>query len=142
MTDWTDYRFRYSDAGRSTSKRPRSKNDCTVRALATVLDISFDESYEFLLTRGRGAHRGAPNDWLSKKKPNEVLGRTLTWHSFPAVKGEPRMSIGRFVNTYPDGRWIIRISKHVAAVVDGCLYDDATDENDHARCVYGAWEVT
>lgn len=30
------YPFKYSDGGRSESRRPKQRNDCTVRALAIV----------------------------------------------------------------------------------------------------------
>lgn len=35
-----------SDAGRSESRRPRQKNDCTVRALALALELRYDDAYD------------------------------------------------------------------------------------------------
>ena len=50
--------FECTDAGRALSKRPHSKNDCTVRALATVTGLSFDAAYNLLSLEGRESHRG------------------------------------------------------------------------------------
>lgn len=42
-----------SDAGRYGSRRPRQKNDCTVRALALAMGLPYDEAYDRLKEAGR-----------------------------------------------------------------------------------------
>lgn len=58
--------------------------------------------------------------------------------SFPAKRGQPRMTAEQFVRFYPMGRFILKTANHVAAVVNGRLYDTW---NSSRRCVYQAWEV-
>lgn len=58
--------------------------------------------------------------------------------SFPAIAGQPRMNGHRFVENYPKGTYLLRMSKHLVTVKDGIIYDtwDCRD-----KCVYNAWIV-
>ena len=49
--------FRLNDGGRQHSKRPRRRNDCTVRAIAIVCALSYDSAYELLKANGRKCSR-------------------------------------------------------------------------------------
>lgn len=85
-----EYPLVITDAGRSTSKRPRQRDDCTVRAVAIALDLSYDDAYELLASAGRKCgKRFQLDDWL-KFQP---FARR---ESFPAAKGERRMNPVRF----------------------------------------------
>ena len=129
--------FKRSDAGRSRSRRPRQKNDCTVRALAVAAKLDYDAAYDLLKDAGRRSHRGF--HFPSWAKTVVVNGYGLVRETFPARKGQPRMNVARFCRSHRRGRYIIQTAKHVAAVVDGVLYDDA--EPDAGRCVYGCWRL-
>lgn len=128
------YMFHKTDAGRSTSRRSRQRNDCTVRALATARNMAYDEAYDTLAAAGRKCGRGfefgkwiADNAWAKKL-------------SFPAKKGEPRMNLAAFAEAHCCGTYIVKMAKHVAVVRDGVVYDDF--ENAPDRCVYTAWQIT
>ena len=130
------YPFLRTDAGRSQSKRPKQKNDCTVRALALTFDLSYDDAYDLLHQNGRRSGRPFPFPAWIQHAP---LGQSLLWHSFPAVKGELRMRIATFCRLHPAGSWILLKSKHIFAVHNGVVLDeDAPRDN---CCIYGAWEV-
>lgn len=122
-----------TDAGRSKSKRPKQKNDCTVRALSLATKIPYDEAYDILAKFGRKSGRGTDFVTFAKAQPNMV------WNSFPAVKGEKRMNISTFLEKFDTDTYIIRTAKHVSVVIDGVLYDDRIAYA--GRCVYGAWRV-
>lgn len=126
--------FCQSDAGRSTSKRPRQGNDCTVRALAIARGLTYDEAYELLRAAGRrSGGRFSLTTWL-KSQP------WATYQPFPAVRGQRRMNPYRFCREFQAGAYICRTAKHVFAVVDGIIYDIDPPRND--RCVYCAWAVS
>lgn len=129
-----EYQWRCADGGRSQSKRKAQKNDCTVRALAIARSIPYDDAYDILKDAGRKCSRGfdfvgwiADQPWAAKI-------------AFPAVKGQRRMNPAQFCREYPQGTFILRVSKHVFAVVDGVVHD--TFENRPDRCVYCAWRIT
>lgn len=121
------------DGGRALSKRPKQKNDCTVRALAIARGLAYDEAYDILAEAGRKCTRGfnMPN-WLNKQP-------WATKMPFQATKGERRMNPASFCKMYQTGRYICRVSKHVFAVIDGEVYD--AFENNPTRCIYTAWKI-
>lgn len=127
------YPWTRTDAGRSDSRRPRQSNDCTVRALATACQLSYDAAYDILKDAGRSSgRRFRMQDWLDQQ----------TWAkkiSFPAVKGRPRMNVATFSRQYQHGTYIVRVAKHVFAVRDGVVFDDNHNRPD--RCVYTAWRI-
>jgi hypothetical protein len=123
-----------TDAGRSSSRRPRQKQDCTVRALASARGLPYDEAYDLLAANGRQPGRGFRMETMLSKMP---------WAaklSFPAKRGEARMCLSRFSESYTDGVYIVKMAKHVAAVINGTVYDEF--ENRPTRCVYTAWRIT
>ena len=122
-----------TDAGRSESQRPRQKNDCTVRALASARGLTYDEAYDLLKLAGRqSGKRFRLSDWLN----------TQPWATkmpFPAVKGQRRMNPVAFCAQFPEGRFICKCSKHAFAVIDGKVLDEFKIRG--ARCIYTAWRV-
>jgi hypothetical protein len=126
--------FRHNDGGRSCSKRPKQKSDCTVCAVAIAFGMPYDCAYDLLRDAGRKCSRGfAFHDW-ARRHPN-----LLEWISFPAVKGQTRMNPAKFCNQFRSGAWICRSAKHVFAVIDGVIQD--TSAPSPGRCIYGAYHV-
>ena len=109
--------FTFDDGGRQRSKRPRQKNDCTVRAIAIACSISYDCAYDLLKANGRKCSRGIRlRPLLERALLNEYR---FEWIAFPAIKGYLRMYPGDFCKIFPRGRWIIKTAKHVSTVVQG-----------------------
>jgi len=125
--------FTRSDAGRSLSKRPKQKNDCTVRALATARAMDYDLAYDILAEAGRKCAKGFHiGQWLEKQPGVKKI-------AFPAKKGQSRMNPLTFAKQFPTGRYICRTAKHVYCVIDGAVFD--TVKPRHNRCIYTAWEI-
>ncbi len=122
-----------TDAGRSQSRRPKQKNDCAVRAVATVLGMPYDDAYDLFKDLGRRSHRGFDFKAWANRHPR------LRWISVPAVKGEKRMSHSKFCREYGEGRYILREAKHVSACVNGVVHD--INPPYEGRCIYGVWRV-
>lgn len=137
-----NYPFQYSDAGRSKSKRPRQKNDCTVRALALATGVDYDVAYTYLAVQGRKCSSGynltSLLTWFAQHEYS-LWGCKFDYISFPAVKGQKRMNIVSFLEEFQEGAYIIKTAKHVACVKDGVLFDTVPERED--RCVYCAWKV-
>ena len=110
-------RFIQTDGGRSTSRRPKQKSDCTVRALAIARGWDYDKAYDLLASYGRKCGQGFHMSFLLNDMPWAGL------HSFPAVKGERRMNPATFCKQFPTGTWICKVAKHVFVIKDGCVYD-------------------
>lgn len=131
--DPMSYPFVQTDAGRSNSRRPHQKEDCSVRAYAHVLDLPYDEAYDIMLAAGRKSHGRFDIRRVLDGDPR------FRWISFPAVPGQPRMNPGEFSRRFPQGRFILRTAKHYHAVIDGVHHDMRPIAE--RRCVYGAWQV-
>lgn len=128
-----EYPFQYDDGGRTNSKRPKQKSDCTVRAIAITKGLPYDVAYDLLKSEGRKSHRGFNlQKWLNQQPWAKKI-------AFQAVKGQPRMNPSTFCRQFPNGSYICRSAKHVFAVVDGVLCD--TWEQRPDRCIYTAWEI-
>lgn len=137
-TRWTD-----DDGGRSKSKRPKQKSDCTVTALAIATVTAYDEVYDYLAECGRKCTRGFDIVKLMEehiKNDTVLFGHKIIKHSFPAEKGKPRMNVGMFYMTFTEGRFITRQAKHVMAVINGYVHDSYWNRNSVWRCVYTAFE--
>lgn len=132
------------DSGRSNSKRPKQSNDCSVRAMAAAFDLDYDYTYDMLAAAGRKCAQGfGIMKWITKNSVDGVLlDRRVEYMHFPAVKGETRMNVEKFVREHQTGSYIIRVSKHVACVKDGRILDWMTVEDEGLRCVYTAFKIS
>lgn len=97
----------------------RSVGDCTVRALAKALDISWEEAYTKLATNGFKMGDMPSSD--------SVLGSILRQNGFYR-EGLPNLcpdcyTAEDFCYDNPIGVYVLGFGGHVATVVDGCLYD-------------------
>ncbi len=128
-------RYEFSDGGRSTSKRPKQKNDCVVRALALLTGFSYDEAYEELAKRGRKCGGGTAKvvwkailkEWGYRKQ------------SFPAIKGVNRVSLKSFAEHYLTGEYLVQMAGHVTFVRNGVVLDAFRPRQD--GCVYAVWQI-
>lgn len=129
--------LKLSDAGRAQSRRPLQKNDCTVVALAHASGVDYDTCYDVLAKAGRKCARGF--NFKAWAKTARFHGWRFREMSFPATKGMRRVNPATFALKHPEGRFVLRVSKHVMACVDGVIVD--AYRSDGHRCVYGAWEL-
>ena len=131
------YPHQTNDGGRSTSRRPKQKNDCMVRALALVCGIPYDTAYDWFAAQGRRCSRGTS---VKAFDTPSLFGHRLEKLSFHAVAGERRMNPVTFAERYKTGKYIVRVAKHVFAFIDGVAYDIHEERDD--RCIYVAWRFT
>ena len=131
------HRTALHDGGRGQSKRPRQKNDCTVRAIATATHITYDEAYELLAKAGRVCSKGfAFAPWADKAVVN---GCSFHWQALRKQPGKPRVNIAVFCKQYKQGTYIIKVKRHVLAVINGLCHDCFI--SDGLRAVEGFWRV-
>lgn len=93
--------------------------DCSVRAVSKVLDISWEEAYTML----------SANGFLM----GEIMNSDLVWGSVLRQHGFTRemvpetcedcYTVEDFCEANPTGTFAVKSEEHVAAVIDGVLYD-------------------
>lgn len=136
--------FIFSDGGRANANFRGTTRDCVTRAVAIAAAVDYREAYETVnryaeVERPRkGGNRSAARTGVHKRTTRLVM------EHFGGL-WTPAMSIGSGCTTHlradelPWGRIVVNLSRHVAAVIDGTLYDLDDCSRDGTRCVYGYW---
>lgn len=111
--------------------------DCVKRAITVAAQMDYMEVQRELnrYKKVTGA-RSFNSDYNPHKYVENVLhGRKL---SFPAKRGERRMTAAKFSETHPCGRYILNMAGHWSCCVDGVIYDtwDCGE-----KCVYTAYHI-
>jgi hypothetical protein len=143
-----------NDGGRAQAGFKGDVGDCVTRAIAIATGKPYREVYDDLqaaikhyatthrdhaarrMARGNGRKGTTPRNGISSKvfKPY-LLARGWKW--------VPTMGIGTgcrvHLNEYdlPPGRLIVRVSKHLVAVINGVVHDTHDCTRGGERCVYG-----
>lgn len=142
--------FSPHDGGRQAAGFKGKAGDCVVRAIAIAADLPYREVYDELRRRNEEFAQGRSR----RAKKVAQKGSTPRNGNFRAVYDPYIRSLGfRWVATSTigsgckvhlrrdelpvDARLIVRVSKHVAAVVCGTLLDTHDCSRGGTRCVYG-----
>ena len=109
-----------------------------IRSVAIATDTPYSKVHEIMYRHGWRATRSkSVGNWEDQiTNTLSELGFKYRKVSYPAVKGQSRMTANTMVNS---GTFILRMSRHVAAYKEGILMDtwDCSD-----KCVYFAWEIS
>ena len=107
------------------------KNDCAVRAIANVGAFSYPLALKLMAQEGRPRGRGTP--WDTLHKVYTMAGafdvtyygermRRLSEKRSVALRPQG-MTLETFLERHPKGRYVVVITKHALAVVDGTIVD-------------------
>lgn len=142
--------FIKDDAGRSKSKRPHQRADCSVRTIARLFNISYDSAYDRLADAGRKCGRGFDIEAWGRKTTVFIHRGAFETHTYFRLQKMPytkdhhavgqakRYRIVDFLKDHPKGHFAVLTAKHVFAVVNGVIYDDIPWHFLENRPVY-AW---
>lgn len=137
--------FIYDDGGREAAGFKGQAGDCVVRALAIANDEDYRVVYDELMLANRAA---LPKGSRSTASPRDGGTSRKVYDAWLARRGwawTPTMAVGQGCTVHlradelPTGRVIVRLSKHLAAVIDGVLHDTYDCSREGTRCVYGYW---
>jgi hypothetical protein len=123
-----------------TEEDIKCDNDCMVRAVTNITKEEYSKVHKLMYGHGwRATRRRSKDKWEDQiTKTLDDLGFEWERISFPAVKGEDRMKATTLSKIDPDGKYIIRVAKHVSALDEGVLLDTW---NCSYKCVYFAWKI-
>ena len=137
--------YQYNDGGRAEAGYKGETRDCVVRAIAIATEKPYQEVYDainILSSKEKiGTHK--------KIKSNARTGvhrftcdnylKSLGW------KWTPTMLIGQGCKVHlkpselPAKRLVVKVSKHMVAVINGIVHDTHDPSRNETRCVYGYW---
>jgi len=139
--------FIYNDGGRNEAGFSGSTRDCVCRAIAIASQHPYDEIYNLINEFSKRERIGSRKSKCSsarngvykftQKKVMEKLGARWT----------PLMTIGSGCKVHltpselpSSGRYVLAVSKHLCAWIDGNLHDTYDCSRNGTRCVYGYWK--
>lgn len=136
--------FEYNDGGRAEAGYKGQANDCVVRAIAIATEQPYKKVYKELYALNRknngryllGRNPSPRNAGTAMRTIKEYLAE-LGW------KWTPTMGIGTGCTVHlhpkelPAGRVIVRVSKHMTAVINGVVHDTYQPDRGGSRAVYG-----
>lgn len=123
------------DGGRSKYFQAENVGDCVVRAIAIATERDYKEIYDELkeINKGKSCRNGTPPKVYKK------------WFKDHGWKWTPTMKVGKGCSVHmredelPKGVIVTRLSRHLACVIDGVLFDTYDCSREGTRCVYGYW---
>lgn len=137
--------FQYNDGGRAAAGYRGEASDCVTRAIAIATNQPYQDVYDMinsLATCERSGRRAG------RKSSARTGVKRVTWQRYLERLGwkwTPTMQIGQGCKIHlkegelPHGRLIVRVSRHMAAVIDSVIHDTHNPSREGTRCVYGYW---
>ena len=128
--------FVFDDGGRVAAGFKGKTGDCGVRAMAIALELPYADVYRELAQANKDSGRKKS---VRRGMMKEVYSKVLSkhgweWCSAPKFDGRK----ARY-SDLPNGRCIVSMAKHFAAVIDGELHDSW---DSRSKMVYGYWIKT
>lgn len=152
--DGVDYKYSQfmveNDGGRSEHFKGRT-GDCVTRAIAIAAEKPYKEVYDALFERAKEFAKGrskaakvvakdpSPRNGVRKEIYKDYLENELGWTWVPLMGIGTGCTIHARGDELPKGRLILRLSKHLTAMIDGVLHDTYDCTREGTRGVYGYW---
>jgi hypothetical protein len=140
------------DGGRDAAGLGREQRDCVVRAIAIETGKPYHEVHAELtaeILRYVKTHRNRITGWIKRSRGGR--GFNPDYGCYDKVYAPYLGALGwRFIFTeergmrfraaeLPSGRLIVRVHRHVAAVIDGVIHDTFNSAGAGRRPVSGYW---
>jgi hypothetical protein len=145
--------FIKDDGGRQAAGRAGDTGDCVTRAIAIATGLPYEQVYD-RLAEGNATQRVTKNTGarLARKRTASkgIIIQRKWFKDYMTELGfvwVPTMGIGTGCTVHlaadelPQGRLVVNVSKHTAAVIDGVLHDTYDSSRDGTRCVYGYYKL-
>lgn len=134
----------YDDGGRAAAGFRGHTGDCVARSIAIATEVPYRKVYDGL------NELAAFERPRRRRRSNSRLGvQPVTYRRWLQQAGwawTPTMGIGTGCRVHlvegelPEvPRLVVRLSKHLTAVVDGVIHDTHDPSRAGSRCVYGWW---
>jgi hypothetical protein len=135
--NWT-----YDDGGRAAAGFRGQTGDCVCRSIAIAAGLPYRQVYDDLNALAKlegGRARGSSSREGVHRRVYDRYLRGLGWVWTPTMGIGTGCRVHLRAGELPPGRLIVRLSGHLAAVIDGVIHDTHDPSRDGTRCVYGWW---
>jgi len=134
--------FKLNDGGRNSAGYKGVAGDCVCRAIAITTGLPYQTVYDDLIRikesmrQTKRIKTSHPRTGVNKKVYQSYLNQ-LGWKWTPTMKLGTGCQVHLKDDELPAGALIVRLSKHLTAVIDGVLNDTYDCSRNGQRCVYG-----
>lgn len=135
----------YDDGGRRAAGFKGDTGDCVIRAIAIATETPYATLYQNVQDHLRTTY---PMLWQAgkvnarkglKKAVYEPLLDELGFTWTPTMRIGQGCKVHLKADELPSGRLIVRVTRHLTAMIDGVLHDTYDPSRGGTRCVYGYW---
>ena len=136
-----------NDGGRAGAGYRGKAGDCVCRAVAIATGQPYSDVYGALNTFAelerpgtkRGSRRRSSARAGIRKETCRRYLKSLGWRWVPTMGIGTGCRVHLRADELPPGRLLIQLSRHMTAVIDGCIHDTHDPSRGGTRCVYGYW---
>ncbi len=147
--------FQFNDGGRTAAGFKGGAGDCVVRSIAIATKLPYLQVYEDLrlanetyaqlrndkLARRLNAKGSSPRNGNHRNVFHDyIIGLGFQW--VPTMQVGAGCQVHLRANELPQGILIVKVSKHLTAVVNGLILDTHDPSRGGNRCVYGYYSKT
>ena len=137
--------FMYNDGGRAAAGYKGRAGDCVVRAIAIATQKRYQEVYDAinalaLAERTRRGPRSSARSGVSRTTYERYL-RDLGWEWVATMQLGSGCRVHLRTEELPKGRLVVRLSRHLTAVIDGVIQDNYNPDRRGTRCAYGYFKL-
>jgi hypothetical protein len=134
--------FIYNDGGREKAGYQGTTSDCVTRAIAIALELPYQKVYDDLHALLKADKRRIESGKTSPRQgiPKHISRKYLAsfgWRFVPTMGIGTGCKVHLRADELPKGHIIVKVSKHLVAVINGIIYDTHDCTRGGTRCVYG-----
>lgn len=126
-----------TDGGKIAEGFNNETNDCAVRALAIATQTPYAEVHKNLKAKGRRDRRGTKLAWITEAVKQLAPGsEEIVPSSISSCGSRFRISYPNLSDTlrkYREGRYVIVVTGHAIAVIDGIVHDSGQIKGGRSR---------
>ena len=127
--------FIKNDGGREKAGYKGDAGDCVCRAIAIATDEPYDSVYK---TINKFAGKPVARTGLDKAITAKVMSHYgFAWKAVMKIGSGCTMNLTK--EQVPSGVIIVKLTRHVCAVINGVIHDTHDCSRGGTRCVYGYW---
>lgn len=137
----------YDDGGRNKSGYKGVTGDCVTRAIAIATNKPYKDIYDLINIYAKSERTGKHKKTLSNarigvhKYTYDKLLKELGWEWVSTMNIGSGCKVHMTQSELPKGKIIVRLSKHLSAVIDGVTHDTHDPSRGGTRCVYGYYRI-
>lgn len=133
----------HDDGGREAAGYKGSARDCVARSIAIATGKPYGEVYDALAAgmkartrKGTGSGKASARNGVFRDVYQPYL-ESLGWTWTPTMKVGQGTTVHLRADELPSGTLIVKVSRHLTAVIDGVIHDDHDPSRGGSRAVYG-----